>query len=242
MESLLILQIIAHFLADFTFQPQRWCDRKEMKLISKQHFYHAAVVFVSSWLLALNFGFWLPALIIAVTHFGLDVLKSFLAKKNFLTKYWFFIDQALHLAIIVLIVNLFYDDNSRYAIFDWTFHYATNKLILILALILCTSPANVFIKKIMAAYAIFHIKDRKNVSLVRAGRIIGTLERILTFVLILVDQFTAVGFIFAAKSILRFRDTDKTEAKTEYLLIGSLLSFGIAILLGIFYKEIICKS
>jgi hypothetical protein len=57
-------------------------------------------------------------------------------------------------------------------------------------------------------------------------------------VLILVNQFAAVGFIFAAKSILRFRDADKTEAKTEYLLIGSLMSFGIAILLGIFCAKI----
>jgi hypothetical protein len=54
--------------------------------------------------------------------------------------------------------------------------------------------------------------------------------------LIAVNQFAAVGFIIAAKSILRFRDTD--IAKTEYLLIGSLLSFGIAILLGIAYHFI----
>jgi hypothetical protein len=50
-------------------------------------------------------------------------------------------------------------------------------------------------------------------------------------VLILFDQFAAIGFIIAAKSVLRFRDTD--TAKTEYLLIGSLLSFGIAIFFGV---------
>lgn len=44
-------------------------------------------------------------------------------------------------------------------------------------------------------------------------------------------QFEAIGFIVAAKSILRFKDTD--TAKTEYVLAGTFLSFGIAILCGL---------
>jgi hypothetical protein len=44
-------------------------------------------------------------------------------------------------------------------------------------------------------------------------------------------QYEAVGFIIAAKSILRYEGV-KTS-KTEYVLIGSLLSFGIAIITGI---------
>ena len=67
-----------------------------------------------------------------------------------------------------------------------------------------------------------------------AGKLIGTLERVISLALILVDQFAAVGFIIAAKSLLRFRDT--ATARTEYLLIGTLLSFGIVILLGIICK------
>ena len=73
-------------------------------------------------------------------------------------------------------------------------------------------------------------------TLLNAGRIIGSLERIISFILIAFNQFAAVGFIIAAKSILRFKDLD--TAKTEYVLIGSLLSFGIAILLGIAYQLI----
>ena len=73
-------------------------------------------------------------------------------------------------------------------------------------------------------------------TLFNAGRIIGSLERVISFILIAFNQFAAVGFIIAAKSILRFRDLD--TAKTEYVLIGSLLSFGIAILFGITYQLI----
>ena len=43
----------------------------------------------------------------------------------------------------------------------------------------------------------------------------------------------AVGFLIAAKSILRYKDTD--NLKTEYVLIGTLLSFGTATLLSLWY-------
>jgi hypothetical protein len=48
---------------------------------------------------------------------------------------------------------------------------------------------------------------------------------------ILINQFEAVGFLIAAKSILRFRKD--SVYKTEYVLIGTLLSFGIAVAFGI---------
>lgn len=54
-------------------------------------------------------------------------------------------------------------------------------------------------------------------------------ERILVLTLILVGQFSAVGFLIAAKSILRFNE----YRKNEYILVGTLLSFGIAIVLGV---------
>jgi hypothetical protein len=44
-------------------------------------------------------------------------------------------------------------------------------------------------------------------------------------------QYEAVGFLIAAKSILRYEG--KKTSKTEYVLIGSLLSFGIGIIIGI---------
>ena len=56
---------------------------------------------------------------------------------------------------------------------------------------------------------------------------------VLTFVLL--NQFEVVGFLIAAKSILRYK-SDET-IKTEYVLIGTLLSFGIAIVLGIFINH-----
>lgn len=68
-------------------------------------------------------------------------------------------------------------------------------------------------------------------SLQNAGKYIGILERVLIFVFILTNHFEAVGFLLAAKSIFRFGDLKEAHdlKLTEYVLIGTLLSFGIAI-------------
>jgi phosphate/sulfate permease len=54
------------------------------------------------------------------------------------------------------------------------------------------------------------------------------MERFVTLALILMGQYEAVGLLIAAKSILRYNNNQKTE----YVLVGTLLSFGFAILIG----------
>lgn len=58
--------------------------------------------------------------------------------------------------------------------------------------------------------------------------VIGTLERMLTTVFVLLSYYEV---IIAAKSLPRYRDTD--TAKTEYVLVGTLLDFGIALFGGL---------
>jgi len=186
----------------------------------------------------------------------IDSAKSYLIKKKQLNKYLFFIDQSLHIIVIIMVVVLFAKSNSISDSFInsinntfsplfsekiISFLDSTKGLFIIFSFIFCIKPSNVLIKKVLELYDISKTKNNKNdESLEKAGRIIGNLERFLTLFLIIFGQYNAVGFIIAAKSILRFRDSESnTEAKTEYLLIGSLMSFGIAILLGIFCKEII---
>ena len=216
-------------LADFTFQPQTWCDLKKGKWISKIHFYHAVIVFVCSWVLSFSFSFWWAALLIALFHWIVDLMKSYLFQKKIWQDKLFFIDQILHLAVITGIVYWFLKIRQT----DSLLFISINRIFIVFALIACTKPANIFIKKFMGVNKILPMNER---TLLKAGRIIGSLERVISFVLIAFNQLGAVGFIIAAKSILRFKDLD--TAKTEYVLIGSLLSFGIAILFGIAYQLI----
>jgi hypothetical protein len=63
----------------------------------------------------------------------------------------------------------------------------------------------------------------------RTGRVIGFLERIFVFLFILLNQYTAIGFIIAAKGIVRYPDFGK-KSFNEYILIGTLLSVLFAML------------
>lgn len=96
-------------------------------------------------------------------------------------------------------------------------------------LLICLKPANIIIKLVLDEYKIGLSSDCQEIK--NAGALIGDLERILTLVFVILGKYEAVGFLIAAKSILRFRDTH--TAKTEYVLAGTFLSFGIAILCGI---------
>lgn len=63
------------------------------------------------------------------------------------------------------------------------------------------------------------------------GRIIGMLERIFVFIFVLLNQFTAIGFILTAKGVTRFRYFDN-RTFAEYVLIGTFLSTLLAMLLA----------
>jgi len=69
--------------------------------------------------------------------------------------------------------------------------------------------------------------------LAKAGRYIGLLERLFVFVLVVTDHWEAIGLLLAAKAVFRFGDltSSKDRKLTEYILIGTLLSFGLAILI-----------
>ncbi|MDI6719871.1 MAG: hypothetical protein QMD46_09705 [Methanomicrobiales archaeon] len=73
-------------------------------------------------------------------------------------------------------------------------------------------------------------------SLDKAGRWIGYLERILILTFVLLQEYTAIGFLVTAKSIFRF---EATRQEGEYILLGTLLSFSVAILAGVLVNAVL---
>jgi hypothetical protein len=57
------------------------------------------------------------------------------------------------------------------------------------------------------------------------------LERLFVSTFVLTGNWAAIGFLIAAKSVFRFGDLRESKSRklTEYILIGTLLSFAIAI-------------
>jgi hypothetical protein len=72
-------------------------------------------------------------------------------------------------------------------------------------------------------------------SLAGAGLWIGRLERVLIVTFVLLNRFEAVGFLAAAKSILRIGEVTGHNAhrQAEYILVGTMASLVLAITIGV---------
>lgn len=69
----------------------------------------------------------------------------------------------------------------------------------------------------------------------RVGRLIGWMERLLIFGFALGQQYGAIGFVLAAKSMARFRALDDRDFAEKYLLgtlLSTLVALGTALLVG----------
>ncbi|UCS92862.1 DUF3307 domain-containing protein [Echinicola marina] len=222
-----ILQLIAHVLADFFFQSDRLAIQKNALGFSSPFLkWHVLIIFLLSWLLSFQVQFVYGALIIALTHYIIDGIKPWVNSSKTFGKYAFFIDQALHILVLSMVCYAY----VCYApIHPWlNIPVSKSILLIVLCYMLCLKPANIFIKEVFRAY---EIKVPGSDDLPNAGKLIGVLERVLVLTFILMAEFQAVGFLIAAKSILRFKNDDSLKA--EYVLIGTLLSFGIAVILGL---------
>ena len=229
--KLLILQLLAHLVSDFYLQTEKSCKSKADNTFKSGHLYiHVLITFACAWLFSLNVGYWWAALLIAALHLVIDGLKSICRN----LKGAFFYDQLLHVAVIVAVVALF---NNKGVISFPTWLPETKVLLWIVAFVFCLRPANFFIQNIFKDAKISIPDSGKEQSLPNAGRVIGNVERMLTLVFVMLGQYEAIGFLLAAKSLLRFRETD--TVKSEYVLVGTLLSFGIAILMGVAMKLVI---
>src|SRR5690606_7116057 len=142
---------------------------------------------------------------------------------------WFVLDQIAHILILIAIV-LLYEQKS--IIYFWQ---DNDFWILITAFLLLTKPVSIFIKTIISIWSPESQNSHQDNSLASAGNYIGILERLFVFGFILTGHFEAIGFLLAAKSIFRFGDLKEARDRklTEYVLIGTLLSFGVAMLTGL---------
>jgi hypothetical protein len=229
MVRFLLLQIIAHTISDFYLQNDKSCaDKAQNGFKSPKLYIHVLITFVCAWLLSFSFNFWWVALIIAASHLLVDAMKCYASK----CKSIFFIDQLLHLIVIVAACYMWNCDLP-----DCVSGVEEKYIALLLGVLICVKPSNIIIKEIFKAANIKVNKgsgDDNIEDLPNAGKLIGVVERLLSLVFVLLGQYEAVGFIIAAKSILRFAEGDK--AKSEYVLIGTLLSFSLAIFVGVAIK------
>ncbi|UWX61921.1 DUF3307 domain-containing protein [Chryseobacterium oranimense] len=225
--------ILAHLLGDFILQPNSWvADKERRKLKSPYLYLHVLIHTVLSFIFLWNTDLWWAALLVGGTHFMIDSSKLiFQTVKN--KKRWFFIDQLLHILVIAGI-SFYYK--------EFSFEFLQNQEVLkvVMAALFLTTPASIFIRILLSSWTPVPETQSslQTESLSSAGKYIGILERLLVFTFIMVNHWEGVGFMVAAKSVFRFSDLAQAKQRklTEYVLIGTLLSFGLAVLTGILIK------
>jgi Protein of unknown function (DUF3307) len=222
--------ILAHILGDFFLQPNSWVKAKEEKKGGAWQLYvHVLLHGIITLLLLFDITNWKLIVTIMLSHLVIDYIKLKFQTENSKIK-WFVTDQVLHLVMIItLSVYWLKKENELLQLF-----LSSDFLLLGTAIIFLTKPAATIMGLLIKPWS-DAIPNEKEQSLKNAGKYIGILERLLVFVFICSQHFEAVGFLLATKSVFRFGDLKESNERklTEYILIGTLLSFGIAILIGL---------
>ncbi|WP_297702684.1 DUF3307 domain-containing protein [uncultured Eudoraea sp.] len=228
---LFIKLFLAHIIGDFLLQPKRWVIQKEVKKAASGFLYlHILIHFLLIILLLWNIEYWKIALIIALSHYVIDLLKIYATPLFKNKRIPFFIDQFLHIG--VLYTCAYYSNLMDHTItliqqIDWA---------LLTAIVFVTYPAAIIMSILLEKMSNQINLDHK--SLPNAGKYIGIIERLFVLIFIIMGRWEAIGLLITAKSVFRFNDLKESNSRklTEYILIGTLLSFGIAILTGIIYN------
>lgn len=226
--TLLLRLLLAHLLGDFLLQPTKWVKSKSSKKEkAPEMYYHVLVVAGLTYLFLWDWDKWYLPLIVMFSHLLIDIWKSHRPH----TFTYFLADQVFHVFIIIAVWTIFYFD--AITVFTWISKYlnSVHFFILIIAYYLVTGPLGIAIGSATSKWQ----KDAgmDTAGLDKAGMWIGRCERVLVLTFIITNQYTALGFLMAAKSLLRFGDAeDRTQKKTEYILVGTLMSFASAAIVG----------
>lgn len=220
--ELFLCLLLAHIVADFFLQTKNSCARKkESKWYGPHPYFHGLVVFALSWLVSWEFRFWWCAWVIGITHFAIDMWKSYRDDKV----EWFIVDQCMHIIVLATVAFLWCKVN------EWNIPLGIEARTIAIcdAILLCWKPANIFIKLMLKRYSVNMPEESKTGF--NAGALIGNLERWLILAFVLMGRYEALGLLVAAKSIIRY--SDQQVLKTEYVLAGTLMSIFIAVVAGL---------
>ena len=236
---ILLKLFLAHLTGDFLLQPLSWVKAKEQKKLRAWQLYvhallHGVLVMILLW--DIRFIRW--ALLITVVHLFIDAVKCLLQNRR--NQRWlFFIDQLAHFCSIYVIWICY-----QGRLISFSFLQNAKIIVLLTALVLLTRPVSIAVKIFISKWTPDTDAGDEMISLQSAGEYIGILERVLVFIFMITNEWQAVGFLLAAKSVFRFGNLQEAKDRklTEYVLIGTLTSFAIAVLTGMSCRYLLLSN
>ncbi|MFA3904493.1 DUF3307 domain-containing protein [Fusobacterium nucleatum] len=236
--------ISVHLLADFLFQTSTYSEkkRKMLKSLLLHSFIYFIVFEIIFFILFQCEKAFILGLIISVLHFLINYTVNKLEKyfpKRRLQLLFFSFNQLIHL---VVIVGFFYFLNlenftSQLYIDLKDCEYFKTFILYVTVFSIILDPASVFIRKLFTSISP-KTYPKRNLEELKAGNIIGKLERIIIAILLLNNQFGVMGFVLTAKSIARFKQMENRDFAEKYL-IGTLTSFLIALISVLILKGLL---
>lgn len=224
--------LLGHIIGDFVLQPKSWVEKRKTQVG-----YLILHIAVHGLVLTLLFfqdiaTQWPIIVFIVCAHLIIDCFKIWMEKlwgtKPFRV---FFIDQFLHLSTLLLITLYQYELPDTWV--PLLFSAQTVLYVIAVLLTVCVSPIvlRIFFNRWQSE---IEFSQKSAASLVDAGFMIGIMERLLIVLFIQVGFLSGIGFLLATKSIFRFGDlaNAKDTKFTEYVLLGTLLSFVVGISIG----------
>lgn len=231
---LLFQWLAVHFFTDFVLQTKKLIqNKKDHKAASWFLYLHCLLHAGLIYLVQPDKSLWQIPAIIFITHYCIDLWKLY-QKEN---AFSFITDQFLHILVIIIIWMI------RYQPVDWIGLHLLKLLnnynfwLITTAYLITIFPLAFILGFATQRWRkdIEQSFQRSHTSLSEAGKWIGIFERILVLTFVINNHFEGIGFLIAAKSILRFNDIkgDAIHKEAEYILIGTLMSFASSIIIGI---------
>jgi hypothetical protein len=222
----------AHVLSDFVLHPYRWKgDLLSRPYSMKASFLHALLAALVSYLMLLQWRGWLLPLVL----FSGRVLIDFVKFRQASPIVFFLINQIAQ--VILIGATWYFLVSNREEVSIWVKQFLQDEKIwvLLFGFVFVIYPCQYIVKYATGKWSNPLISDSSDgEALVNAGKWIGIFERVIILVLVIYAKFEAIGFLIAAKSFIRFSETEKnSRSKTEYVLIGTLISFTLAMLTGV---------
>ncbi|HMP92642.1 MAG TPA: DUF3307 domain-containing protein [Phnomibacter sp.] len=230
--------LCAHLIADFILQPKAMVLHKQrLKAKSWMLYAHCLIHGLVFYLVNAQWHQWYLAAAVAITHFFIDWWKT-------TQKYspWLFtIDQLLHITVLVLLWLLTHHNAATLHAWLQAKWQSPPLWYILTGYLLLMYPLSMVIGGATQKWRqeVNRNFENNQTSLAEAGKWIGIFERMLVYTFIITSQFAGIGFLITAKSILRFNDTSKGASgrkEAEYILIGTLMSFTLAIITGLLVK------
>ena len=236
--------ISVHLLTDFLFQTSAYSEkkRKMLKSLLLHCFIYFIVFEIIFFILFQCEKAFILGLIISVLHFLINYTVNKLEKyfpKRRLQLLFFSLNQLIHIVMIVGMYYILNLENLTNNLYTKLQTYEDFKIIVLYISVfsIILDPASVFIRKLFTSISP-KTYPKTNLEELKAGNIIGKLERIIIAILLLNNQFGVMGFVLTAKSIARFKQMENKDFAEKYL-IGTLTSFLIALISVLILKGLL---